>query len=124
MKKAFEDLPTLSEIVHFPLDLLEDLKLIFDALDCWFMVDWKKFQAFTSNWLDRFHASEQNWNILCPTLHFIMHHGWEIIRDLPVPPGMLSEEGSESSNRFFRYNREHQARQCSLEKNLLDIFQR
>ena len=37
---------------------------------------------------------------------------------------MLSEEGSESSNRFFRHHREHNSRQCSLEQNLLDLFQR
>ena len=34
------------------------------------------------------------------------------------------EEGSEHNNRNLRYNREHHAKQTSLQENLLDIFLR
>ena len=51
-------------------------------------------------------------------------HGADIIRNAPVAPGFLSEEGSEHNNKVLRQNREHHARQCSVEKNLKDIFLR
>ena len=49
---------------------------------------------------------------------------FQILEDLPLGAGLLSEEGSEASNKVFRFNREHHARQSSLEANLRDIFTR
>ena len=97
---------------------------MFEALDCLLMIDWRKFKAFTESWLKRFHESKFSWNWLNPTLHFLLHHGWEVIRDCPVPVGLLSEEGAECSNKHFRKHREHNARQSSLEKNLYDVMVR
>ena len=53
VKAAFNDPKVLSEIVHCPEDLVQDLKDIFDALDSGLIVDWKKFRLLTESWLDR-----------------------------------------------------------------------
>ena len=37
---------------------------------------------------------------------------------------MLSEEGAEASNKIFRFNRSHHARQSDIHLNLLDVFRR
>ena len=37
---------------------------------------------------------------------------------------MTKEEGSEHNNKVIRFNREHHARQSSLQKNLIDVFMR
>ena len=49
---------------------------------------------------------------------------FQILEDLPFGAGILSEEGSECSNKIFRFNRRHHARQSSLEANLQDAFTR
>ena len=65
-----------------------------------------------------------SWNWLSPSVHVLMHHGAQIIRALPCAPGLFSEEGTEHNNKKVRYNREHHARQSSLEYNLTDVFKR
>ena len=62
--------------------------------------------------------------IYSPTVHLLIVHGAEIIRNSPVAPGFLSEEGSEHNNKIVRYNREHHARQISIKDNLKDCFVR
>ena len=37
---------------------------------------------------------------------------------------MTKEEGSEHNNKIIRFNREHHARQSSLQANLIDVFMR
>ena len=78
IKKLFGRPEALSAIMFCPEDLLEDLLIMFQVLDSGLIVDVDKFKAFTENWLDRFHASEMEWNWLCPTLHFLLHHGWKV----------------------------------------------
>ena len=62
--------------------------------------------------------------IYSPTVHLLIVHGAEIIRNSPVAPGFLSKEGSEHNNKIVRYNREHHARQISIKDNLKDCFVR
>ena len=78
VKESFRHIEKLSEIVHCPENLLYGLKTIFDALDCCLLLDAKKFKQFTSDWLDEFDGSSVSWNQLSPTLHFILHHGYEV----------------------------------------------
>ena len=77
-KSAFEHPEALATIFHCPLDLLEDLLILIQTLDCGDMVDWEKFKASCDNWLDRFHQSPIAWCWLPPTLHFMLHHGWQV----------------------------------------------
>ena len=58
------------------------------------------------------------------TVHVIMVHGPDIIRTLPFPPGLATEEGAESTNRKIRETRDHHSRRNSAKNNLHDIFLR
>ena len=78
VKEAFSKPEILSEIMHIPLDLVLDLRPILEVIDCPFIVDAEQFRINTQNWLQKFHASSYSWNWLNPTLHFLMHHGWEV----------------------------------------------
>ena len=78
VKEAFSKPEILAEIMHVPLDLILDLQTIFEVLDGGFIVDAEQFRKFTKNWLTKFHGSSYSWNWLCPTMHFVMHHGWEV----------------------------------------------
>lgn len=124
VKDVFKYPSVVADIMYCPADLVEDLVVIFQTLDCGLPVDSQKFKAFTRDWLRRFHQSDIAWNWLSPTMHFIMHHGWEVLEFLPCGAGLLSEEGAEATNKWFRFNREHHARQSSVEFNLLDCFTR
>ena len=55
-----------------------------------------------------------------------IHNAFEfqVLEYLPCGAGLFSEEGAECLNKIFRFNREHHARQSSVELNLLDVFTR
>ena len=48
----------------------------------------------------------------------------QVLEMLPIGAGLLSEEGSECTNKIFRMNRTHHARQNGVQNNLLDCFTR
>ena len=78
IKRIFSHPDAAASIFHCPEDLLEDLLVIFQTLDCGSFVDNLEFKKFCDNWLDRFHSSEIEYCWLNPTLHFVLHHGWKV----------------------------------------------
>ena len=82
VKEAFRHLEELSEIMYCPLNLLEGLKTVFEVLDSGKILNAQRFKAHCDKWLDDFHGGEIAWNILSPTLHFIFHHGFEVMEIL------------------------------------------
>jgi hypothetical protein len=58
------------------------------------------------------------------TLHKILIHGEEIIKNSRLPLGMLSEQAGESRNKLYRRYRETHARKTSRKHNLIDVFNR
>ena len=78
VKDAFKYPEAMATIMFCPVDLVQDLVVIFKALDCGLQIDAQKFKAFTANWLERFHKSDYSWNQLSPTVHFVMYHGWQV----------------------------------------------
>ena len=83
-RRPFSKPEILAEIMHVPLDLILDLQTIFEVLDGGFIVDAEEFRKFTKSWLTKFHGSSYSWNWLCPTMHFVMHHGWEVRKELKI----------------------------------------
>ena len=56
---------------------------------------------------------------------YFQEHGEEILRAMPIDnPGLLSEQGSECNNRWWRFFREHNARKLSAGVSLRDPFVR
>ena len=80
------------------------------AVNCGHQVDPDKFEKAANDWLDKFHSSDIAWNWLNVLLHMFFHHGAQILRELPVASGLLTEEPQEACNRKFEANREHHAR--------------
>ena len=62
------------------------------------------------------------WANISPTLHKLLAHSEEILRDINFGYGLkcFSEEGSEACNKLIRKYREHLARKFSFEDNLVD----
>ena len=78
VKRIFANPEAAASIFHCPVDLLENLLLIFQVLDCGGIVDSKAFKKLCDEWLDDFHASSIAFCWLPPTLHFVLHHGWQV----------------------------------------------
>ncbi|KAI6646218.1 Dna-mediated transposase [Oopsacas minuta] len=66
------------------------------------------------------------WVNITPTLHKLLAHSEEILREMNFEYGLkcFSEEGSEACNKLLRKYREHLARKTSFEDNVIDIFVR
>ena len=109
----------------YPYELVEDLKALIELLDSGYPIDPEKMRKFCDNWLDRFHDPNLglDWHWLSPSLHLLMHHGPDIVAAFPVPPGLMSEEGSEANVKYFRHFRNHHASKHPS-KNLEQCFKR
>uniref|UniRef100_A0A6P7GKW0 Uncharacterized protein LOC114338051 n=1 Tax=Diabrotica virgifera virgifera TaxID=50390 RepID=A0A6P7GKW0_DIAVI len=64
------------------------------------------------------------WYYMPASLHRILIHGPEIIKVVPLPVGMFSEEALESRNKDFRKFREAYSRKFSREDTMNDVFYR
>lgn len=47
-----------------------------------------------------------------------------MVQELPLPPGLLSEEAQESRTKHLRFYRRHHTRKCSLKKGYEDLYNR
>lgn len=65
-----------------------------------------------------------HWFYMPPTLHKILAHGEEIIRSMPLSPGMMSEEGLEAKNKKLKKIQKTRARKISKSANNKDVMTR
>lgn len=93
------------------------------ALSSSFEIDLEKFHEFCTNLAAKY-VEKYEWCYMSVTLHKILAHGSQIIRSSPLPIGMLSEQASESRNKFWRYDREHHTRKFNRKTTVLDLFHR
>ena len=62
-----------------------------------------------------------NWYDMPPSVHKLLVHGADIMRSLPLPVGMLSEEAQEKRNKESRNIRERNARKTGREETMEDL---
>ena len=127
-KKAFEDPELMADVFKLPSWMIWGIKNHIRALTCMEEIDPNMHYAMGQEWLDKFHGSEWSWNTLTPTVHTLFWHTHEMIKLFPVPIGLLSEEGSEGTNKTFRHDRLHHCRQTGgpkgVEIQLTDLLKR
>lgn len=59
-----------------------------------------------------------------PTIHKILHHGYQIIQAMPLPVGLFTEQSAESQNKCYRFIREFLTRKSSRENTMDDLMSR
>ena len=101
-RTAFENFETFADILGFPVDLVRDLHYLIMAVNSTSLLSPEKFEELADSWLDRFHSSDFQWNILSPSVHLLLHHGGDLIRYFNAPIGLFSEEGPEANNKIIR----------------------
>lgn len=63
-----------------------------------------------------------NWYYMPQSIHKLLIHGGQLIKEAPLPIGLLSEEAQEHRNKDYKRYREHHTRKCSREKSMEDIL--
>ena len=81
------------------------------------MVKFEKLCDETS----RLIKTHYSWARMSPYVHRILDHSPDIMRDFPVPIGVLSEEPSECAHKVIREGREGNSRKFSRESNNRDM---
>ena len=122
VRSAMDRPELLSEVLHiFPVEELEDWMVLFQAFNCGLPLDPQAIYKLQQQMLNRFHSSERKWHWFSVYPHLMLHHGHKFVEFFPVPPGLLSEQGSEAKNKIFRQDRQYHARQTDPVSNLLDV---
>lgn len=70
------------------------------------------------------YVSLYNWYYMPTTVHKILIHGSQVIENVVIPIGQLTEEAQEAKNKEMRRYREHHSRKCSRLKTNEDVFKR
>ena len=61
---------------------------------------------------------------ITPSIHIILDHGSKIIEKLHLMPGILTEEGLESTHKIIRDIKLNLSRNCSRQDKFLEIIKR
>lgn len=99
-------------ISGFDKDLLYRFKVILAVVASGHQIDTGAFKMYCWQTAENY-VSLYGWYYMCPSMHLILVHGWEIIGELIVPVGMCSEEAQEAIHKFFNKFREHHARKIN-----------
>jgi hypothetical protein len=112
-----------ARILNIDESFVYDLFIILIVISSGLPIDSEKFGEFCHAVCEKY-LSLYKWYYMPVTLHKILIHGEEIIKNSRLPIGMLSEQAGESRNKLYRRYRERHARKTSRKANLTDVFYR
>lgn len=61
---------------------------------------------------------------MSPTLHKLLKHSCDIVRELPLPVAYYAEDANESWHKLYRQNMIRHARQNSRKNRIIDVYNR
>jgi hypothetical protein len=122
-RKAFSDPLLLSTVLGLDFDLVQNFSTLLIAMSCQLPLNLESFAALalsTANiWVDKYSSFK-----MTPSVHKVLIHGVEIMRNSILPVGILSEEAAEAKNKICRRDRLDHALKNSRKNNLEDVFYR
>ena len=119
-RDCFSRSQDFAEATGLRLDLIDNFLLILVLLNTKSAVDVDKFEKLCDE-TSRLIETHYGWACISPYVHRILEHGPAIMREFPVPLGVLSEEPSECSHKVIRKGREEHARKLSRAFNNRDM---
>lgn len=122
-RRFFEDPKLASEITGIDYELIFRLKVILEAISSGYSISTEKFNKYAEE-TAQLYVKLYPWHPMTPTLHKVLIHGSEIIKNALLPIGQLSEEAAEARNKHFRAYRQDFARKFSRESCNQDILNR
>lgn len=122
-RRMLQDPKKLAEVLELNEDLVCRLAVILKVISCKEPINSAKFGEYCLE-VYKLYITHYNWYCMSATLHKLLAHGAEIIDSLPLSLGMMTEEGAEARNKYYRRYREFHARKTSRQANMRDIFVR
>ena len=86
-----------------------------------FDIEPARFEAYCTSTAELY-VQLYPWHPMRPSLHKVLIHGAKVVKTLPLPLGLLSEEAQECRNKDIRAYRLGHARKNSRENTLGDQF--
>ena len=126
-RKAFENAEVFAEITNVDVGLISRIWLISIAISTRIELCPNKFKSFCDDTRLLYHEL-YSWYPMCPSMHRVLVHGHEFIREVTAPIGLsigyTSEEPLESTNRLLKYFRLHRTRKDSRTHTMTDWINR
>lgn len=113
----------LDFVIGLDEDFLKHLFIILSTMSSGYEINKKEFADYCKN-TAILYIELYPWYYMPASLHRILIHGPEIIKAVPLPLGMFSEEALESRNKDFRKYRESYSRKFSREETMKDVYSR
>lgn len=122
-RRFFRDAEKSSEITGIDFNVLQRCAAILQVIASGKSINTYKFEEYCLETAHRL-ITLYPWYYLPASVHKILIHGAEIIKNFVIPIGQLSEEAQESLNKVIRYTREHHSRKISRIATNRDVFHR
>ena len=119
----FKESRIVSEITKIDKTLIDELGIILRTMSSGFSIDPIKFKQYTEATLNNY-LRLYPWFYLPVTVHKILIHGADVISEMLLPIGFMSEEAQETKNKEVRKNREHFTRKFSRAQTIDDLHRR
>lgn len=100
-RRFFKDFHVTADITGLDETLIYRLSIILKVISSGYEIDPQKFQEYCDE-TTILYLNLYNWYIMPVTLHKVLIHGTDIIKNSIIPIGQMSEEASEAQNKEIR----------------------
>ena len=122
-RRFFRAHKEVAKILDINESLIKRLYIALCVLSANRYIDEKKLMEFNAETYDLY-LSLYKWFNMPQAVHKMLAHSHQVVAIKAIPIGSLSEEPQESSNKIFKYTREHHTRKIAREKTNFDLMSR
>lgn len=120
-RKFFANPSVSANITGLDEKLITRFSVILQCIASGKVIELENFKVYTLE-TAKAYISLYNWYYMPASVHKLLFHSTDIIKNALVPIGQLSEEALEANHKFFRDYRENHSRKFSRESNNRDIL--
>lgn len=117
----FENYKKSAEVTGLDENIIYRFYIILQTISSGYEIDVRKFNEYTLETANKY-VSLYCWYNMPTSVHKVLIHGSEVIKQAILPIGQLGEEAQEAKNKDFKFIREHRSRKDSAEHTNVDLF--
>jgi len=122
-RRFFADPELAGAITGIDLNLIYRFKMILEVISSGHKINTEKYSKYATDTVEMY-VRLYPWHPMTPTMHKILIHGANEIKNALLPIGQHSEEAAEARNKYFRLYRQDFARKFSRVSCNLDVLNR
>nr|XP_046477788.1 uncharacterized protein LOC124216824 isoform X1 [Neodiprion pinetum]XP_046477789.1 uncharacterized protein LOC124216824 isoform X1 [Neodiprion pinetum]XP_046477790.1 uncharacterized protein LOC124216824 isoform X1 [Neodiprion pinetum] len=119
----FEKYEKSAQITGIDEDIIHRFYMILQAISCGYQIDVDNFRQYAVE-LAKDIVKSFGWYYIPTLVRKLLIHGPDIIQNLFLLIGQMSEDAQEACNKFFELYRLHYARKNYRQKTMEDVFKR